>query len=128
MYFYYFMMKRYRRHYQQVKCILHFFCLILPTGMIITLLHQFSFSAFHASLFLAGWISWTFLEYILHRFWMHSKNSDSPIAKTHHHHHTHPTELIVTNFHRLLMAVFLAGVIILAVHFNNYFTYLAGLC
>src|SRR6266542_6429347 len=120
MYFYYLIQKRYQYNYQQAKCMLSFFAMLLPVLSCTIIIGHFSLIFFHCLLFLEGWLTWTFAEYILHRFWMHDKNSDSAIAQTHHYHHTHPTELAVTTIHRLLMVLFLASVLLTAIHLGNY--------
>jgi sterol desaturase/sphingolipid hydroxylase (fatty acid hydroxylase superfamily) len=59
---------------------------------------------------------------------MHTKSSQSPLAKTHHHHHTHPTELAVTDLHRIAIVPVLAALVAIAVLLNNYFTPIVGFC
>lgn len=83
-----------------------------------------------AILLLVGWLSWTFTEYALHRFWMHNffRYGKSNLYDIHIEHHKHPKEMKVNGFHRFL--TFSAAVIILAiaVYLNNYFTLFAGFC
>src|SRR5215208_1220610 len=107
MQFYYFVLKRYQRSYQQLKCILGFLCMLLPVSILILLVHHYSPLIFQLLLLLSGWATWTFIEYILHRFWMHNKNSVSSLAQTHHYHHSHPTEIAITVVHRTAMVIFL---------------------
>jgi sterol desaturase/sphingolipid hydroxylase (fatty acid hydroxylase superfamily) len=126
MHLYYFMIKRCKQSYQQAKCIFIFAVILLPLVIISDILRNASPVIFHAILFLSGWVTWTFTEYILHRFWMHDKNSNSSIAQTHYYHHTHPTEIIVTSFHRIAMAIMLVVLILIAGYLNNYFTFLVG--
>lgn len=128
MYLYNFMMKRYRDNYQQFLCIATFQLMLLPVLGFAVFIRHASQTAFHVLLFLSGWCTWTFAEYILHRFWMHHKNSNSALAQIHHHHHTHPTELVITSFHRVAMAAVLAVLLVMAVRMNNYFSFLVGLC
>lgn len=126
MQFYYFMIQRYKKDYQQVKCFLIFILLFLPFLFICPQMREHSQTIFHLLLFTLGWSSWTFIEYIMHRFWMHQKNSDSSMAKTHNHHHTHPTEMVITGWHRCVMLLVVIGLLIAAFRFNNYFTLLTG--
>lgn len=126
MHFYYFMIKKYGSNYQQAKCIASFIAMLLPVLAFEIFIRDISSPTFHATLFLGGWCTWTFVEYILHRFWMHDKNSNSSIAKTHHYHHTHPTEIAVTNFHRGMMVIVLAALVLTANYLANYFTFLVG--
>lgn len=126
--FYYFILKQYRPAYLQLVCIAAFLGLLSPAAVIIFLIRQNSDLLFQGLVFLSGWVTWTFAEYILHRFWMHSGNSRSAMAQTHHHHHTHPTELAVTHRHRLGMFAVLCVLVIMAIYLNGYFSFLAGVC
>lgn len=80
-------------------------------------------------LFFTGWLTFTFFEYIAHRFWMHSKEKKHPgkSLELHMNHHRHPTEIKITASFRnkLLVGNFL--LIVVAVWFNNYFTFFTGL-
>jgi hypothetical protein len=127
MYFYYFLLKRYRNNYQQAKCFVTYLSLFVPVIAFASMIRHSSTVMFHTVLFLTGWCSWTFIEYILHRFWMHNKSSNSAIAQTHHHHHTHPSQIVVTNLPRLAMFTLAAITVVIARYLNNYFTELAGL-
>ncbi len=84
--------------------------------------------AFHIILFATGWLSWTFTEYMIHRFWMHyrDKQHKKGTTGTHLYHHHHPTEIRITSFHRLLMTVIGGLMMILTIAMNNYFTMLTG--
>lgn len=84
---------------------------------------------FHSILFLDGWLTWTLVEYILHRFWNHSKSADKQnvIVQRHLHHHTHPTEIKVTGKQRLEMVLIGVVLIILSTWADNFITFLAGL-
>ena len=44
------------------------------------------------------------------------------------HHHKHPTELVVTNFHRVAMIAVLAALVLVANWLNDYFTLFVGFC
>jgi hypothetical protein len=125
---YYFMLKRWQHNYQQVKCIFVFFIVFLPLISFAVLIRPDSSIVFHSLLLFMGWCTWTFTEYILHRFWMHNKGSSSTMTRIHVHHHSHPTELVVTNFHRVTMVVVLAILIVVANNLDNYFTFFVGYC
>jgi len=128
MYFYFFMMKRYRNSYQQAKCILGFFMMLLPVISFAIIFRHSSSIVFHGLLFFAGWCTWTFVEYILHRFWMHDKNSSSAMTQYHVHHHSHPTERVITSFHRIAMIAVLTVLVVIASYYDNYFTFFVGFC
>jgi hypothetical protein len=128
MYLYYFLMKRFRNSYLQARGNFLFFFMLLMALIVTVIVRSISSMAFHSLLFLTGWYCWTFTEYILHRFYMHDKNPGSTLAKTHHHHHTHPTELMITNVHRIAMAFVLAALAVVAFLLNGYFTFVTGFC
>jgi 4-hydroxysphinganine ceramide fatty acyl 2-hydroxylase len=58
---------------------------------------------------------------------MHDKNSNSAMTQIHVHHHSHPTEWVVTNFHRIGMIAVLVVLILIANYLDNYFTFF-GFC
>ena len=122
------MLKQYRHSYQQAKCIGAFLLVLLPILCVNFAVRQSSPITFHGMLFLEGWCTLTFLEYILLRFWMHDKNCSSSMTQMHSHHHKHPTELVVTNFHRIAMIAILATLVLIANYLNNYFTFFVGFC
>lgn len=126
--FYYAMMHRFDRLYCQAKYLFFLLLVLIPLLYGTGLLRMYSAMLFQVLLLAEGWVSWTFIEYLLHRFWMHAKESDSRMAQTHHHHHTHPTEIVVRPLHRLGMLVLLVLVFWLALVLQNYVTLLAGLC
>jgi len=103
--------------------------LLIPFIYGISFLENKSLTFFHALLFFTGWLTFTFFEYIAHRFWMHGKENKHPgkSLEQHMHHHRHPTELKITTSMRnkLLLLSFL--LIAIAAWLNNYFTFLAGL-
>lgn len=120
---------RYFLFTRQVKCILLFMFLITPLIVAISLVRHSSTWLFHGGAFFIGWVSWTFIEYFLHRFWSHGNHTKANRAsvQSHHYHHAHPTEIIVTRTQRGLLLVLSCLFIYLSVLFNNYFTILAGL-
>ena len=122
------MMRRYQSSYLQLKCILIFAGMMIPVMAFSIFIHHHSLFLFHTLVFAGGWLTWTFLEYILHRFHMHKKNAHSSLAETHHYHHTHPTEIVISHAQRAGMILFLLIVCVIAFTLNNYFTYAAGIC
>jgi len=126
--FYQFMLKRYQSSYQQAKCIMRFLLMVLPVMLFAVLIRHTSPVTFHWLLFATGWCTWTFVEYILHRFWMHVKGKNSTMSEIHTHHHKNPTEHVVTNFHRTAMIVVLAALTLVAMYLDNYFTLFVGFC
>ena len=125
--FYQFLITRYSNLNNQVKCFSHFFILMACYVTLLTLLPtQRWFLA--VNLFFSGWFSWTFFEYVLHRFWMHDKEKgdDSPIAQRHHHHHTHPTDIKVTAIQRLTLVLIVLILVTCSLWFMMYFLIVAG--
>jgi sterol desaturase/sphingolipid hydroxylase (fatty acid hydroxylase superfamily) len=112
----------------QLKCFLIFLLFVIPLILITLVIKDYSILLFQLLLFSLGFFLWTFIEYNLHRFWMHDKkNSHLSIVKTHNHHHAHPTEIIVTNIHRFAMGAIMIIILFLSWKFYNYFTVFAGL-
>lgn len=125
---YNFMQRRFKHVEMQVLCWLIFTLpalIILVTGILIR--KYFPWLSQLVLLFL-GWITWTFIEYIAHRFWMHNKvaKREKPAFSNHLYHHTHPTELKVGDTERFLLL--LTGILILVTSFylHNYFTLFTG--
>jgi 4-hydroxysphinganine ceramide fatty acyl 2-hydroxylase len=120
-------MKKNYSSLDQVKCICIFLLVTLPV-LLVSLLFSRSQVPFFVFNFLTGILGWTYLEYHYHRFWTHSKRSDSNqlAFQMHKHHHKHPTEIKVTASQRVGL---LSGSIVLfaaAVLWNSYFTIFAG--
>ena len=116
-------------NFLQMQCFVIFMFLLIPFIYGISFLENKSLAFFHTLLFFAGWLTFTFFEYIAHRFWMHGKEKKDPgkSLEQHMHHHRHPTELKITTGMRnkLLFINFL--LIAIAAWLNNYFTFFAGL-
>lgn len=125
--FYYVMMNRFDRLYCQLRYIFFFVLVLIPVLAATGLVRLYSVPLCQLLLLLEGWVTWTFVEYLLHRFPMHSKDSDSHMAKAHHHHHSHPTEMAIKPWHRLVMFVMLTVVFWIAFVLRNYFTLFAGI-
>jgi dihydroceramide fatty acyl 2-hydroxylase len=113
---------------QQIKCIAIFLAInIIP---ILSAVHfAGTRSIFHIILFFDGWFTWTFAEYIMHRFWNHSKsaNKQNPIIQRHHHHHTHPTDIKVSGRQRIQMILIGFVLILVSAWADNIITFFAGL-
>jgi sterol desaturase/sphingolipid hydroxylase (fatty acid hydroxylase superfamily) len=111
---------------QAVICLLVF---LLIVSAIFTVNNLISFPAFNfCILFGAGYLSWTFTEYFMHRFWMHNnfKKINFKTYEMHMHHHKHPTDIKITGLQRAVS--FLTGMVLLAgaIYLNNYFTIFVG--
>jgi sterol desaturase/sphingolipid hydroxylase (fatty acid hydroxylase superfamily) len=115
-------------NFPQWQCYIIYVLLLSPFGYSIILLENKNRFFFQALLFFTGWLTFTFFEYISHRFWMHTKEKKHPgkSLQRHMNHHRHPTELKITDGMRNKL---LAGnVLLVAAAFaaNNYFIAFAG--
>jgi sterol desaturase/sphingolipid hydroxylase (fatty acid hydroxylase superfamily) len=122
------MQHRYSQINQQVIC---FWIFLMPASLLFVLAkfsRPVSVTFSQVTLFILGWISWTFGEYIVHRFWMHNiPETRKPRKITNHqYHHTHPNELKIKDSHRIMLLV--PGILIMlyAALQLNYFTIFAG--
>jgi sterol desaturase/sphingolipid hydroxylase (fatty acid hydroxylase superfamily) len=83
---------------------------------------------FYFMLFFTGWLTWTFVEYMVHRFWMHHpyKKFNNSTYKIHMNHHKHPTDIRITNAQRYGCLFGSLILIIWSLWLNNYFTLAVG--
>ncbi|MDX2048106.1 MAG: sterol desaturase family protein [Chitinophagaceae bacterium] len=126
--FYYFMRHRFNHYCSQFYC----FCVYcLPAAALFLLGYMLKENASYISqfiLFFWGWLTWTFTEYIAHRFWMHPKHKRGSKKDfgNHMHHHSHPTEIKITAGQRMIMLALLFALISASLWMNNYFMLLTG--
>jgi sterol desaturase/sphingolipid hydroxylase (fatty acid hydroxylase superfamily) len=80
-------------------------------------------------LFLGGWFSWTYLEYVIHRFGYHERGVKQIIGLRllHQYHHTHPNEIKVKAFHRLFLIGFSACFFVFSLWKADIYFLFAGL-
>jgi len=116
------------RHYTQLHCFSIFLVFISPFTILLFGAEAFPRWIFHCLLFITGWFFWTFMEYIVHRFWMHGKGHSlyKFSSKRHLHHHTHPHDLKITSVHRFIMFLLIIVLVCLSHFLNNYFTLFTG--
>jgi len=116
------------RNFSERQCFVVFLLLLSPVIYCVVKSENSNRIFFHGLLFLTGFITYTFIEYIAHRFWMHGKEKKHPgkSLERHVYHHTHPTELKITSpmRNRLLLGSIL--LIALSCWLDNYFTAFAG--
>lgn len=116
------------KNFSQTECYIIFLLILSPVVYSIAMLENESRFSFHLLLFFTGFFTYTFFEYISHRFWMHGKEKKHPgkSLERHMNHHRHPTELKITAGLRtqLLLADFI--LLALAFELNNYFTFFWG--
>jgi sterol desaturase/sphingolipid hydroxylase (fatty acid hydroxylase superfamily) len=115
-----------KEFYDAVKCLLVFSILATVTlfaaGLISSPILRF------VLLLTTGWLTWTFIEYFLHRFWMHNhfRNVNSKLYELHMNHHKHPREIKVNEVHRTLLLLIGLFLTYFAIVWNNYFTLFLG--
>ncbi len=115
--------------FSESSCYTIFLLMFTPVFYCITVAATTNRTLFHTLLFLTGFISFTFLEYIAHRFWMHGKENKRPGSSLERHmdHHRHPTELKITTGLRTVLLTVDLLVVFFSFAFDNYFTFFAGL-
>lgn len=120
----------FRHQYQQLTCLLVFIAISLPLVVILLWVRPHTAVFFHVLLLTTGWLTWTFFEYMLHRFWMHKKDADSkrPMSERHQHHHLHPTEHRITPLQRVYMLLIVIACCMAGAYLHNYFTFVTGVC
>lgn len=117
------------RNFSQLECYAIFLFLLSPVIYGITWLESENRLSFHVLLFFTGFITYTFFEYISHRFWMHGKEKRHPgkSLERHMNHHRHPTELKITAELRTKLLLLNILFIVSAILLDNYFTFCTGL-
>jgi Fatty acid hydroxylase superfamily len=125
--FYQFLIGKYTQFTSQVKCI-SFYLAIMTIYLGFVWLSHGNDWLFASLLFFGGWISFTFLEYILHRFWMHDTPIEMarPVAEYHMLHHRQPTEMDIKRLHRILVWVLVAVLLSISIWFSLYLMPVAG--
>jgi dihydroceramide fatty acyl 2-hydroxylase len=112
---------------EQLRCFGVFLLIVLPLLLTTVFLVKNPVLFFILN-FLPGLLSWTYLEYHLHRFWTHNKNGNATreAFKRHVHHHKHPTEIKVTSAQRIILLSVSILLFSLSIIWNNYFTILVA--
>jgi sterol desaturase/sphingolipid hydroxylase (fatty acid hydroxylase superfamily) len=116
------------RNFSETQCYAVLLFLLSPVVYCIIQSENISRILFHGLLFSTGFIVFTFLEYIAHRFWMHGKEEKQPgtSLERHMHHHRHPTEIKITTGMRNILLFGNLALIAFSCWLNNYFTLFAG--
>lgn len=113
----------------QGYCMLIFTGFVTPKLVWVSLLRHLSPALFQVLLVIVGLFTWTFFEYILHRFWMHGHGehaSDARDRLNHRHHHTHPTDIRITKAQRMAAIGVVIGVLALGFLLDNWFSLASG--
>jgi 4-hydroxysphinganine ceramide fatty acyl 2-hydroxylase len=113
----------------QGYCFLSYAGFIAPKFIWLGFLKESAPFLFQSILVALGFITWTFFEYILHRFWMHAKHGHAEGRNdrfNHQHHHTHPTDIRVTNSQRTIGLILTVGLLLTGFLLNDYFSLFSG--
>src|SRR5678815_4115357 len=126
---YYATRMRFQPYQQQLKALLAFSGILLPMFALVVWARLHVAVLFHTLLLAMGWLSWTFFEYMLHRFFQHKETTDHRhvMLNMHQNHHLHPTEIHITAGQRIYMLLILMIGSVTAVYLHNYFTYVTCL-
>lgn len=113
-----------------VVCVMVFFLILGLLLLLVYLKQYFKWQIVYGYLFFLGWFSWTFLEYMFHRFVWHSKRSNKGNSKTdtsnHLYHHQHPSEIKMTSLTRSLLAIGCLLLAVISIFKHNYLTIITG--
>lgn len=113
-----------------LACIVIFVMILALLVLIGKLKYFSSWQSMYVYLFILGWFSWTFVEYMYHRFVWHSKQANKANSQSdtfnHFYHHRHPTEIKMSAFTRSLLVIGSLVLIVISIWVHNYFTILVG--
>ncbi|WP_158605208.1 DUF6134 family protein [Hanamia caeni] len=113
-----------------VECVIIFLLIIGLLLIAGNLKQNFSWQIVYGYLFFLGWFSWTFVEYMFHRFVCHSKPINSANSKkdtfSHMHHHQHPTEIRLSTTTRFILIAGSLILIFFSIWLHDYFTIIVG--
>ncbi|HLF45591.1 MAG TPA: sterol desaturase family protein [Chitinophagaceae bacterium] len=127
--FYQFQLNRYRNLIIQFKLVAIFILLTLPAIAFLVWIRPDSNITFHLGLYFIGWLTWTFGEYMVHRFWQHGSHGQNRhfIITMHYHHHSHPHELKISNKTRMILCLSFLSMLSISILLNNFFSIITGL-
>ena len=120
-----------------VVCVIMFLLIMGLVLLVAKLKYNYQWQIVYGYLFFLGWFSWTFLEYMFHRFVWHSKSSNSNSNKVnksnsqndtfnHLFHQQHPTEIRMTNLTDNLLVSGSILLVFISIWIHNYFTVVVG--
>ena len=113
--------------FSAILCSCLFLLILLCLLILNSAIKIYSEPVFYSLLFIIGFITWTFFEYMFHRYWMHdAKNKNRKKDFNHVHHHSHPTDIRISNFQRSFLGVTAIGLFIFSMWLQNYFVMAAG--
>lgn len=77
--------------------------------------------------FVSGWICWTFIEYFVHRFWLHKKEDRHYYTSHHFLHHTQPKKIFTTAARRIAITMIAISLLTGSILFSSYLFLPAGI-
>ncbi|HLF45592.1 MAG TPA: sterol desaturase family protein [Chitinophagaceae bacterium] len=107
-------------------CIVFFFVIAVPPVTALYLLLN-SHWVFQVIAFVAGWFCWTFIEYFIHRFWLHRNKNDHHFNEWNQINHIHPEKIITNDILRILIAFLATILIYVSLDFSNFLILPAGI-
>lgn len=100
-------------------CLAFFGVIVIPTGTTVHFLINKHWT-FQALAFAGGLFCWTFIEYSIHRFWLHRKNNKHYQKTDHFGHHCNPRKVFTSQIKRVVIVAFACMTIWSSVFFSNY--------
>jgi sterol desaturase/sphingolipid hydroxylase (fatty acid hydroxylase superfamily) len=107
-------------------CFVFFFVVTIPPAITLYFLLNKHW-IFQVIAFAGGWFCWTFIEYAIHRFSMHSKENKHYHESLHFLHHIHPDQIGFTHVKKLFVTLAAAVVIGCSILFSAYLFLPAGI-
>jgi sterol desaturase/sphingolipid hydroxylase (fatty acid hydroxylase superfamily) len=107
-------------------CLLFFGVVAIPPATTLFFLINKHWT-FQALAFAGGLFCWTFIEYSIHRFWLHRKNNKHYHDTNHFNHHHNPGKVFTTEIKRLIIVAIALITIWNSVFFSNYLFLPAGI-
>jgi sterol desaturase/sphingolipid hydroxylase (fatty acid hydroxylase superfamily) len=113
-------------HFALKRCIFKAVLVILPV-LLFGIFAKGS-SGYFVFLFVSGWLIWTFLEYVIHRFLMHELivPGEKENLFNHQHHHQNPQDMAIKPLHRFLFLALALASFVIALKLNNLFVIFSG--
>jgi len=109
------------------QCSLIFIVLILPLAAMIFTAYYFSSVLLGLLLWFAGWFTWTFTEYMLHRFRYHETGKrKGKLSTLHQFHHSHPREIRITGWQRTGLGLVSILSLLAAIRLGAWLFYFSG--
>ena len=82
---------------------------------------------FQVMAFAGGWICWTFIEYFVHRFWLHRKDNKNYYSSHHFNHHKHPGQIFTTALKRFVIFITACLLLTGSILYSSYLLLPAGI-